>query len=162
MSVYGGSTLFGGTLFGGEPVPFLFLQVDAETTIEARYLMALGSTDGMSVRCTQFAVGRGGFDPNDYLAALPVNPDATALDDQVFSDGIDYLEEPNNQCLSCYCVLETGEANVSLGEIAIIAQLQNSAGDPVDGTEIVLAIGHFPMVAKNSDIRYAFRVTIQA
>lgn len=162
MSVYGGSTLFGGALFGGEPVPFLFQQIDAETTVYGRYLLALGSTDGMSVRCTGFAVGRGGFDPNDYLAAVPVNPDATALDDQVFTDSIDLLEEPNNQCCSCYCVLETGEANVSLGEIAIIAQVQNSAGDPADGTEFVLAIGHFPMVAKNSDIRYAFRVTIQA
>ena len=162
MSLYGGSTLFGGTLFGGEPIPFLFQQIDAEPTIYARYLTSLGSTDGMSLRCTKFAVGRGGFDPNNYLAAVPVNPDAVALDDQVFSDSIDVLEEPNQQCLSCYCVLETGEANVTLGEIAIIGEVQNSAGTPVDGTEVVIAIGHFPLVAKNSEIRYAFRVTIQA
>lgn len=163
MTVFGGGTLFGGnTLFGGEPVPFLFLQVDAETTLEARRLMAEGATNGLSLRATRFQVGRGGFDPNDYLAALPVNPAATALDDFLFEDRIDYIEWANDWALSYYCVLETGEANQTLGEVAIIGEVQNSPGTPADGTEVIMAIGHFPLIAKNNTMRYALRVTMQA
>ena len=162
MTVFGGSTLFGGSLFGGEPVPFLYLQIDAEPTMEFRRLRARGITDGTSVRAVGFEVGTGGFDHTDYLAALPVNPNATALDASVFSSDIDHLEWPNPECLSCYCVLEAGEANVALGEIAILGEVQNSNGDPADGSQIVMAIGHFPLIAPNATIRYALRVTIQA
>ncbi len=162
MTNFGGSTTFGSTTFGGEPVPYLYLQIDAELTTEARRLTARGQTDGTSIQISGFAVGRGGFDPTDYLAALPVNPDCTALEDQVFSDVVDQVEWANQNCCVAYCCLETAEANQTLGEIAIFGRVANSPGDPVDDTEIVMAIGHFPMLAKNSSMQYALRVTLQA
>jgi hypothetical protein len=152
----------GPAVFGGEPLANIELRIDAEATMEFRRLRARGVTDGTIVRATRFSVGTAGFDPNDYLAALPVNPNATALDNIQFTSDIDHIEWPNSECLSCYCLLETGEANWTLGEIAIIGEVQQSSGDPVDGTEIVMAIGHFPMLAKNSSMQYALRVTIQA
>lgn len=162
MSEFGSTSLFGSALFGGEPVPFLYLQIDAETTTEARRIITRGMADGTSLRAIKFSVGRGGFDPTDYLAALPVNPDATALEDPIFTDLIDYKEAPNTNSISYYCALETGEANQTLGEIAIIGEVQNSPGDPADESEVVMAIGHFPLLAKNSTMRYALRVTVLA
>lgn len=162
MSQFGGGSSFGSVVFGGEPVPYLYLQIDAEMTTEARRLVARGHTDGTSVQITKFSVGRGGFDPNDYLAALPVNPDATALSDSIFTDVVDHIEWANDTCVVCYCLLEAAEANQTLGEVAITGIVANSSGDPADDTEFVMAIGHFPMRAKNSDMQYALRVTIQA
>jgi len=154
---------FGPAVFGGDTVAFLELQVDAEPTTEARRIMARGATDGTTIQAVEFSVGQGGFDPNDYTAALPVNPDAVALDDVIFGpEPIDHIERPNVQAISCYCVLEASEANVTLGEIAIWGDVQNSVGDPPDDTKVVMAIGHFPILCKNSSMRYALRVTIQA
>jgi hypothetical protein len=162
VTQFGGGSSFGSALFGGEPVPFLYLQIDAEMTTEGRRIVARGHTDGTSLQITKFSVGRGGFDPIDYLAALPVNPDASALSDEIFSDVVDHIEWANDSCVVCYCLLELADANQTLGEIAITGIVANSPGDPADDTEVVMAIGHFPMLAKNSDMRYVLRVTLQA
>ncbi|KKN22030.1 hypothetical protein LCGC14_0919310 [marine sediment metagenome] len=162
MSEFGGGSSFGSAVFGGEPTPFLWLRVDVEMTTEGRRLTARGHTDGTSLQVISFSVGRGGFDPNDYLAALPVNPDASALSDSIFTDQVDHIEWANQQCVVCYCALDSAEANQTLGEIAITGRVANSPGDPADDATIVMAIGHFPMLAKNSDMRYVLRVTLQA
>jgi hypothetical protein len=130
--------------------------------MEARRLTARGQTDGTSLRATQFSVGRGGFDPYNYLGSIPVNKDSYALDEQVFTDVIDHYERPNNMAVCFYCLLETADANETLGEVCIWGEVQNSSGDPVDGSLIVMAVGHFPLIAKNSSMQYVLRVTMQA
>lgn len=162
MSELGGGASFGPAVAAGEPTAFLELQIDAEMTTEARRLVARGHSDGTSLQITKFSVGRGGFDPTNYLAALPVNPDATSLADSIFTDVVDHIEWANDTCVVAYCVLESAEANQTLGEVAITGIVANSPGDPADDTELVMAIGHFPMLAKNTSISYALRVTIQA
>ena len=159
MSKFAGADPFGSAVFGGDPSPFLLTQIDAETTTEARRLMARGMYDGTSLQAVEFSVGQDGFDPASFYAAVPVNPDATALDDSVFTDTIDHIEPPNAKARSYYCLLDTTEANVTLGEIAIWGEVQNSPGDPADGTKIIMAIGHFPLICKNSSMQYALRVT---
>jgi hypothetical protein len=162
MTQFGGGSSFGSAVFGGEPVPYLYLKIDAEMTTEGRRLTARGHTDGTSLQITKFSVGRGGFDPTDYMASLPVNPDASALSDPIFTDIVDKIEWANDHCVVCYCLLDTAEANQTLGEVAITGIVANSPEDPADDTEVVMAIGHFPMKAKNSSMRYVLRVTIQA
>lgn len=162
MGIFATST-FGSAVFGGEPVSYLWNQIDAETTTKARRLVARGLTDGTSLQATHFSVGRGGWDPLDYHAATPVNPDAVALDDAVFGpDTIDYYEYANERCAVYYCLLDFGEANVALGEVGIWGVIQNSPIVAENGTRILMAIGHFPLCAKNSDMGYVLRVTMQA
>lgn len=156
-----GTSSFGSASFGGDPTPSLFLQVDAEMTYEARRLMARGWTDGTSLQIVKFSVGQGGFDPFDYKVALPVNPDATVLEDPVFTDFIDALENPNPENACAYCVLEYAEANVTLGEVAIISEIQCSPIPTENGVQFVSHIGHFPLVAKNDSMRIALRVLSQ-
>jgi hypothetical protein len=163
MSLFGPTGIFGTSVFGGEPVPFIYLDIDAEVTTRARMLIARGSTDGTAIKVVDFGVGQGGFDTNDYRAALPVNPDAASLDDPVLlSEPIDYYEQPNVSCRSFYCLLEAGEANYCLGEIGLWAEVVYSPIAAEIGTTFLFAIGHFPLVANNSDIQYVFRVTVQA
>lgn len=157
-----GSGSFGSAVFGGDPTPYLYLQADAEVTYRARALMARGLSDGTSIRAREFSVGRGGFDPFDYLTALPVNPDAVALDDEILSnEAIDYFEYPNTMNACFYCLLESGEANQTLGEIGIWSEIQNSPIPAENGTYILSAIAHFPLVAKNSSMQVALRVAVQ-
>lgn len=170
MSKFGGGTVFGTGVFGGDPTPFLLYQIDAEMTTEARRLMARSLTDGTVVVALRFSVGRGGFDPYDYLAAIPVNPDAQALHDPVFTDAIDRVEHANETAKVFYCVLEPDEATETLGEVAILAEVHNSPGDPIDETEIVFAIGHFPLLVHAPEaavpplnpMRIVLRVSVQA
>ena len=140
----------------------LYLEIDARTTTEARRLMARGLGDGTSLQATDFSVGRGGFEPFDYLSAIPVNPDASDLDDSVLTKAITHFEFPNSEAACYYCLLESADANVTLGEIGIWGTVQNSPGDPVSGSAILMAIGHFPLIAKNSDMQYVLRVTMVA
>jgi len=162
-----GPAQFGPAVFGGEPVPHLFLQIDAELTTIARRYIARGHTDGTSLRCTDFAVGQGGFDPLDYLAALPVNSDVfDVLVDPVFTDTIDYIEWANTRSVVFYCLLNSGDAAGNyLGEIGIYAVIQNSPIIAENGTPILYAVGHFPMlcrptVAGVNSGRVVLRVTV--
>lgn len=157
-----GSGSFGTATFGGDPSPLLLFSVDAEMTTRARYILARGSVDGTSLWPKEFSVGTGGFDAYDYAVALPVNPDSVTLDADLFRDTIDNYEEPNDQCASFHCILENGEANQTLGEIGIWAEIQNSPVAGENGTQILFAIGHFPLQAKNSSMRYGLRVIVQA
>ena len=157
-----GISSFGGASFGGDPSPSLLLQIDAEVTALAQHLIARGSTDGTCLRGTEFAVGRGGFDPFDFASAVPVNPDAQQLDDEIFRDVVDQWEQPNDRSLAFHCILETAEANETLGEIAIYAEIHNSPITTENGTFILFAAGHFPMIAKNDSMRYGLRIVVQA
>lgn len=139
-----------------------YLDVRAILTMEARRLIARGQTDGTSLRAFEFAVGLGGFDPYNYLAAIPVNPDVYALTEETFSSDIDHIEWPNAEAVAFYCLLEAAEANATLGEIGIRAVVMNSPGDPADASVVLMAIGHFPLIAKNSSMQYVLRVTVQA
>lgn len=157
-----GSGSFGTATFGGDPSPLLLFSIDAEMTTLARYLLARGSIDGTSVFPKEFSVGRSGFDPFDFAVAIPVNPDSLTLDDDIFRDPIDNYEEPNASCGSFHCILDTADANETLGEIGIWAEIQNSPVTAENGTQILFAIGHFPLAAKNSSMRYGLRVVVQA
>lgn len=156
-----GSGSFGSAVFGGDPTPVLLLQIDAEMTYLARHLMARGMTDGTSLRIVRFAVGQGGFDPFDYKVALPVNPDVQVLEDPVFADYVDYYERPNPQNACAYCLLDFAEANYTLGEIGLWAEIQNSPIPTENGTQILSAVGHFPLLAKNDSMQIALRVLSQ-
>ena len=160
MSNYGSGS-FGSAVFGGDPTPVLLLQIDAEMTYLARHLMARGMTDGTSLQIKQFTVGQGGFDPFNYKVALPVNPDTQLLYDPFFTDTVDYYEHPNPQNACAYCLLDFAEANVTLGEVALWAEIQNSPIAIENGTTILSAIGHFPLLAKNDSMQIALRVLSQ-
>jgi hypothetical protein len=163
MSLFGPTGIFGTSLFGGEPIPFIYLDVDAEVTTRGRRMMARGLTDGTAMQLTEFGVGGGGFDCNDYRAATPVNPDAYYLDNPILlNETIDYYEQANSNCRVFYCLLEAGQATSTLGEIGIWAEIVYSPIAAEVGTTFLFAIGHFPLVAKNTDIQYVFRVSVQA
>lgn len=160
MSQFGTGS-FGSAVFGGDASPSLLLQIDAEMTFQARRLMGRGLTDGTSFQMKQFVVGQGGFDPFDYKIALPVNPDVTVLEDLIFTDVIDEYERPNPQNACAYCVLEKAEANVTLGEIGIISEIQCSPFPAENGTTFLSHVGHFPLIAKNDSMQIALRVLSQ-
>ena len=162
-----GPAQFGPAVFGGDPVPHLFLQIDAEMTTLARRYTARGHTDGTSLMVDDFRVGQGGFDPLDYLAALPVNPDVfDNLVDEVFTGTVQYTEWANTRSVSFYCPLAAADAaGTYLGEIGIFATIQNSPVVGEDGKQILYAVGNFPMlvrppVAADQSAEVVLRVTV--
>ncbi len=77
-----GPAEFGPASFGGDPsgASGLLLEVDAEITTVARRLIARRTVDGTAFKTIEFSLGQGGVDPFNYREAIPVNPDAQALE----------------------------------------------------------------------------------
>ena len=218
----------------------MLLEVDAEVTTIARRLLARRTLAGVAFKTIEFSLGQGGVDPFDYQEAIPVNPDAQALElpltipnvalpgtlatiatdpviltsadlttylqtdyqvevvtgsgteilvvgsvtatqftatslatwtDPVATGSIEPLspgakniteyEHPNPSSGCTYCLVEPGEANEVLSEIGIWAKIMWSPATAEIGTVFLAAIAHFPIVCKNSSMRYAFRVNVQ-
>lgn len=153
MSNYGPS-LFGPAVFGGEPVPHLFLQIDAEMTTLARRYTARGHTDGTSLQIDDFSVGKSGFDPLDYFSAIPVNPDAYNVigADTLLAGPVARVEWANTRSISCYCPLTAANLPVGgyLGTVGIYATVQNSPIAGESGVQILYAVGNFPLLVKSA------------
>lgn len=161
-----GTGQFGTASFGGDPDPALIFDIDAEITTRARDLLARGSTDGTGIKTIKFSIGTGGYSPFDYTRAVPVNPDSTDLDFPLpflTPDGrkvITEYERPNSKSGCTYCVVDALEGNAPLGEVGIWAKILYSPFTHELGDIFLAAIAHFPLVAKNSSMRYAFRVNV--
>jgi len=165
MGIFGTSE-FGSAVFGGDPSTFLLLETDAEVTSRARALLARGKVDGTGFETIEFSVGQGGLDPFDYLVSTPVNPDAVQLELPINIGGsptkaITEYEHPNDNAACVYCLLDTTEANERLSEVGIWAEIKCSPITSEVGTVFLAAIAHFPLICKNSSMKYAFRVNVQ-
>jgi hypothetical protein len=137
--------------------------VDAEVTTRSRRLLARKTTDGTAFKAIEFSLGQGGVDPFDYKTAVPVNPDAQALEIPIAlaPKAVTEYEHPNPSSACTYCVVDPGEANEVLSEIGIWAEILWSPYTAEIGTVFLAAIAHFPIVCKNSSMSYAFRVNVQ-
>jgi hypothetical protein len=168
-----GPAQFGPAVFGGDPVPHLYLQIDAEMTNLARRYTARGLYDGTSLRVTDFSLGEFGFEPLDYLSAIPVNPDVKRTTDlnPIMTKAVAYYEWGAARCPIFYCFVDKDDTNSvignrHLGELALWAQIQHSPSGAEDGNTIIYAVAHFPLLVQpvptaTNFIRYAFRVTVQ-
>jgi len=161
-----GTGEFGTAVFGGDPTTVLFMETDAEVTSRARELLARSCIDGTGFKATDFSIGQGGLDPFDYKIAVPVNPDATQLELPLTIGGnatkpIAEHENPNASSACVYCLLENAEGNDQLSEVGVWAEILCSPILSEVGTKFLAAIAHFPLICKNSSMRYAFRVNVQ-
>ena len=136
--------------------------IHALSTNLARRLMARSSWDGTVIKATSFSVGTGGYDIPNYTNATLVNPDALALQAQVFLGPITKLEWANPSCSSYYCQLGPLDANVLLGEIGIWSTIVSSPVSGETGTTFLSALAHFPLRAKNASMSLALRVLRQS
>jgi len=160
MSVFGGTSEFGSAVFGGDPSAFLYLDIDAEITTEARRIMANGLCNGTTLMGYYFTVGDSGHEPLNYLSAIPVNPDSS-YSGITSPTEIAYIEHPNLSSVCFYCVLDN-TVSLAISSVYIWSKVINSPGNPSNGTDVIFAIGHFPLLCKNDRMTTVLRVTVQA
>lgn len=161
-----GTAEFGSAVFGGDPSSFLLMEIDAEVTSEARKLLARSKADGTAFQVIEFSVGQGGIDPFNYQIVVPVNPDAVQLELPLTIGGsptkvITEYERPNQNAGCVYCELDNSETNERLSEMGVWAEILDSPYTVEIGTIFLAAIAHFPLICKNSSMKYAFRVNVQ-
>lgn len=174
-----GTSQFGTAKFGGDPTPFLLLEIDTELTYTARHYLARGLTDGTSIQAVEFTIGQGGIDPFDYRVAIPVSPESANLEnpialgpyvpvtDVIGAKTITKYEVPKDGSSCVYCLLDSLEPPAAgsgfLSEIGIWAKIAYSPftfeTTPPENT-FLAAVGHFPLIVKNSSMQYALRVNI--
>ena len=96
----------------------------------------------------------GGISPSLESAAFP----AGAPND--LEDFLD-IERPNAEAVSLVCRVPQDVGNVGFGEIGIYADITDSVNPAEIGQRILYAVGHFPIVAKNTKSVYVTRVITQ-
>ncbi len=91
------------------------------------------------------------------------DPVATGVIDTLIAGAknISEYEHPNPNSACAYCGLDKTEANEVLSEIGIWGKIVWSPNQHEIDTTFLAAIGHFPIVCKNSTMDYALRVNIQ-
>lgn len=96
----------------------------------------------------------GGISPSLESAQFP----ASAPNDvEAFLD----IERPNAESVSLVCRVPQDVGNVGFGEIGIYADITDSVNPAEIGQRILYAVGHFPIVAKNTKSVYVTRVITQ-
>jgi hypothetical protein len=96
----------------------------------------------------------GGISPGLESAQFP----AGAPND--IEDFLD-IERPNAEAVSLVCRVPQDVGNVGFGEIGIYADITDSVNPSEIGQRILYAVGHFPIVAKNTKSVYVTRVITQ-
>jgi len=96
----------------------------------------------------------GGANPN---LENPVFPPAAPGTIEDFLD----IEFPNPQATSLVCRAGQSEGNFGLGEVGIYVDIIDSVNPQEIGKRILYAIGHFPIVSKNSKSVFVTRVITQ-
>ena len=141
--------------------------IQASLTDAARHQIARAINGEMVFRAYGFSVGRGGYDPLNPVAVLPINTAATTLIDQCFPDvtgqvPFDQLEQPLPSTVVYDCRLPStiipGNADYGLGEIGIWAQILTSDIPAEIGTIFLMSIAHMPIRAKTNRDAMLLRV----
>jgi hypothetical protein len=96
----------------------------------------------------------GGVSPGLESAAFP----AGAPND--LEDFLD-IERPNAEAVSLVCRIPQEVGNVGFGEVGIYADITDSVNPAEIGQRILYAVGHFPIVAKNTKSVLVTRVITQ-
>ena len=99
---------------------------------------------------------------------MNVGGDSPSLESAKFPAGApgdleDFLdiERPNAEAVSLVCRVPQDVGNVGFGEVGIYADITDSVNPSEIGNRILYAVGHFPIVAKNTKSVYVTRVITQ-
>lgn len=96
----------------------------------------------------------GGNDPALENARFPV-------DGPISVEGFIDIEQPNPESVSLVCRVPQNDGNFGLGEVGIYVDIVDSINATEIGTRVLYAIGHFPIIAKNSKSVMVTRVITQ-
>lgn len=122
------------------------------------------------IQLVGFSVGRSGYDPADFLNALPIDTTQTALGDQVYPAATGYaafsaLQSPSIGTVVCDCRLpadqQPSNADYGLGELGIWALVLQSNIPAEVGTAFLFAISHFPVKVKTNRDVFVLRTVTQ-
>ena len=143
------------------PDPIIGNLTDLGRTNFARALLG-----EVSFEVRGFAVGRGGYNDTNPVKIKPLNTSLLTLEAQVFPPvgiaPIVLIEYISPKTFVANCRLGSSEAVSSLGEIGLWAEIVYSSVDPGEvGTQFLMAIGHFPIIAKTLRQEIVFRIIIQ-
>jgi hypothetical protein len=123
-------------------------------------LNTLVADDGGGLGLNNFSVSPGtGFldGGNDPGLENPVFPADFPASVEGFLD----IEQPNPESVSLVCRLAQDDGNFGLGEVGIYVRIVDSINVQEIGTRVLYAIGHFPIIAKNSKSVLVTRVITQ-
>jgi hypothetical protein len=136
--------------------------VVATVTLAARELMARSLIDGTSFRITHYALGSSGYDPSNPLVATAVDPNASALESEIYRDTIDLVETATLDGTAKSFVARVGRTDLEagIGEVALVATILSSPFVSEVGTQFLFALAHRPLQVKTDRDVVSYRIVV--
>ena len=138
----------------------------AQLTNAARAIYARMQLGEIAFYWLGFNVGRFGYIDANPVKVVAIDPSLVALVDTIYPTppalkSFEIFEKPNAKAISMVCRLATTESNYGLGELGIWAKINWSSVPAEIGTDVLMAVAHVPLQAKNHRHTYVHRVVIQ-
>lgn len=120
-----------------------------------------------SFKLSGFDVGHSGYVDSNPVKILPIDQSSTALDDKYFpladQENFAGKERPHSKTIVFNCRLgHSVPDNIgAIGEVGIWAEVMYSSVPSEIGTKFLFAIAHFPILVKNNQNVFVFRIMIQ-
>lgn len=146
-------------------------EIQAQLTDMARNLIARATLGQVVFKVMGFGLGRGGYDPNNVVKALPLVPTDLELTDKVFPSSIPYsfepfisTEEPTYTVRVYNCrvgaSILAGAADYGLGELGLYGKILKSEVPSEVGSVFLYAMAHFPIICKTRRDTFLRRVVV--
>lgn len=141
----------------------------ASLTDSGRTMMARSLYGEISFKLVGFDVGHAGYVHANPVKVEPVQPANTTLDAKYYPNTTDGIvpfvgiERPHPKTIVFNCRLGHSEpANIgAVGEVGIWGEVIHSDTPAEVGTRFLFAIAHFPIMTKNLQNVFVFRILTQ-
>lgn len=145
--------------------------IEAQLTDQARTLIARTTLGDVVFQVVGFGLGRGGYDPSNFIQVTPLDTGANELDDKVYPTSTPYdfapfvaVETPTITVYVYNCRVQAailaGNADYALGELALYGKILKSNVPAEVDSYFLFAISHFPAICKTRRDTFLRRVTI--
>jgi hypothetical protein len=141
----------------------------ARLTEGGRTYLARSIYGEVAIKLTGFDVGHAGYVDANPVKVQPVIPSNTSLDSKYFPAtpaGVEpfvSIERPHPKTLVLNCRLDHSDpSNIgAIGEVGIWGEVVMSEVPSEVGTKFLFAIAHFPILTKNLQNVFVFRILTQ-
>ena len=141
----------------------------AQLSNKGRELYTRRTFGDVAFKFTGWALGRGGYDPDNVVKTLPIDPSHTILLDHIYpqSPNLNPLSETdfeahNNRTLIFVLRVphSTETANYGIGEIGIWGTITDSVDPAEIGQEHLMIIAHTPITCLTLQSSRVFRLLL--
>jgi hypothetical protein len=127
------------------------------TNVAKATLSSIIASGSPTFQISAFSVGTGGYLPRNPFIAVPPDPNATGLTNEIFRSQNVPTENIGNSTKVYVCAIQPGDAVGALGELGLWATYLSG---PNAGQVFLFAIQNFPVISITGNGSYTWRMVV--